>query len=433
MIGKRIFLRKTGSLLVQSCHMLIFFTVMLLIFHLTFNVIGRLLRDLLTRCIDAAAFATARLLTACGASAGLSSLVLDGIFPGVGSVLSFVPVIGVLFFFLALLQESGYLSRIAILMDAPMRRIGLSGRTVIPMIMGFGCNVPAIIAAGDMLKEREKQMTVMMIPFLSCSARLPIYGMLISPFFPDRRLLIIGLLYLLGITAAIISALLLNRIRGIDTDIGICRHSRQCAASCLRESSSSNHGPRCSTRASFGITGRNIGRTVLQNCIGFIKKAFTVILLASVIVWFLQHFDPSMQPTSDPETSLLASLGKAAAPLFTPLGFGDWRAASALISGIFAKEAVVSTLAVLSAPDPGARAAVPADPFHAMLTDVFTPLSAFSFMTFCLLYIPCIATLAAAKQVLGAKKAVLSAVIQIAMAWLVSCLLFQTGGLIMQL
>jgi len=432
------FMHKVRLTLMQFLHVAVFLGIMALVFHLTFNVAGDYLRKLLLRGIGIASASADHLLELWDAPALLRSLIMEGIFPGVGTVLSFVPVIGLLFFFLSLMEESGYLSYIATLMDKPMRCIGLTGRAVVPLISGFGCNVPAIISAGIMLTGHEKHTVVMMIPFLSCSARLPIYAMFISVFFPDSNAVVLTALYLVSIAAAVFLAALLKLRFPQSRSSRMCR-CRKAYPEAACTAISSIHTSSCPSCAASRPPGRAIAaifRVALlaacENGWAFAKKAFTIILATSVIIWFLQHFDPALHPVADPEYSLLAYLGKSAAPVFAPLGFGDWRAAAALISGIFAKEAVISTLAVITSDISGIGTAVDAirasaPELSSLLPTIFTPLSAFSFMTFCLLYTPCIATFAATMQILGAKKAVLLAIIQLAVAWTVSFLLFQIG------
>lgn len=374
----------------------IFIAVMLLIFHLTFNVIGKFFSDILAAGIDAAVSLLSYRLLAAGAAPPLHDLVIDGVCAGVGSVLSFVPIIAVLFFFLSLLEESGYLPNVASLMDRPMMKIGLTGRCIVPLIMSFGCAVPAVMTASSMLSERERMGTIPLIPFMSCSARLPVYAMFITVFFQDHRVLAMTGIYATGIIIAVLYTLFM-------------KPARPCSPGLLP------------TALSAPYRLPDIGAVlsiVWLNVKGFIKKAFTVIFMASVIIWFLRSFDTHLHLISDGSDSILAAMGKFAAPVFTPLGFGDWRASSAVLAGISAKEAVISTFAVLACAHPGAS-------LPDMLAEIFSPAGAFSFMVFCLLYIPCIATVAAIRSCGHSLRYVAKLIlIQFAIAWLASFLTY---------
>lgn len=400
----------------KSFGLFVFFFVMALVFHLTFNVAGKELSSLLTRLIDAATECISHQLLASGAKPALHALIVDGICAGVGSVLSFIPVIAVLFFLLSLLTESGYLTQVSMLLDRPFRRIGLSGEAAVPMIMGFGCSVPAIMAAGSLSSKKERYLTMLLIPFMSCSAKLPIYGALAGAFFPKGRMAAIIAIYATGILAAALCCAILNQLP----------HFHRYAASCHTRAPFTAQG-HCAAKPLPSLhfpSLKKVMQPVIISCLGFIKKAFTIIFAASIIIWFLQNFDMRLHMTTDIEDSILAFLGKSAAPFFTPLGFGDWRAASALIAGLSAKEAVLSTLAILSGSAGGASLA-------ALLIEIFTPASAFSFMIFCLLYVPCIATLTVIRKETGKVSVSLMMLLgQTVIAWLVSFLLFHVASLI---
>lgn len=421
---------KCRKALIQMLHLLIFLAVMALVFHLTFNVLGEALRELLTQGIGKVTIAVNKLLISVDAPYLLHSLIMEGIFPGVGSVLSFVPIIGVLFFFLSLLEESGYLSYVGTLLDKPMSRLGLTGRSVVPLISGFGCNVPAIMTAGTLLKGREKRTVISMMSFMSCSARLPIYSIFITAFFEKRRLLVLAAVYGMGIAVAILMALLKKKSinHGVTSNAKIVQRfdDRDVPSETLRCPKS-----HCENHHTSSALVASILRTVWQNCTGFVKKACTVVLLASVIIWFLRTFGVGLTPVDDIDDSILAALGKMAVPLFEPLGFGDWRASSALISGLFAKETIISTLTMLSTSGSGSAAyvAVFSGSSSTLLTGSFSSLSAFCFMVFCLLYIPCIPTLAAIRKETGSIRFCIAlCLFQLVTAWLVSFLLFQGGG-----
>ncbi len=406
----------------------IFLAVMACVFYITFNTAGRLLENMLSFCVDGAAEALSTILSRLDAPPLLTSLLIDGIWAGVGSVLSFIPVIATLFFLLSLLEESGYLSSVAAILDGPMSRVGLSGRCVVPMISGFGCSVPAVLAAASISDKRTRLITVSLIPFMSCSAKLPIYSMFAVAFFDSYRLLAIICVYVIGIIAALICGLTAKYLCPVP---GHCqRHPAVCRY----------HSPgSCSTpsRSLLRIPDmRIVTSAAVSSAAGFVKKAFTVILAASAIIWFLRSFDTAFQFSPDGSNSLLACLGKTVAPLLAPLGFEDWRAAAAIIAGLSAKEAVISTFAVLSS------SGSPTDGFSAGLYDnsaalsqillhTFTPPAALSFMVFCLLYAPCVATLSAVKSHAGgAKQAIAMFCINTAAAWVIAFAVYRIGLLI---
>lgn len=394
----------------------IFILLMLSVFHLTFNVAGKFLSDLLAAVIDSGISILSYFLLNTGVNPLFHALVIDGVCAGVGSVLSFIPIIAVLFFLLTFLEETGYFPKVAVMMDKPMSKIGLSGRCIIPLIMGFGCSVPAILATGTMLSPKYRAKTILLIPFMSCSAKLPVYAMLTAVFFEKGRVWAMAAIYAGGVAIAVLYALVIKHA-GIFADFpgcsskgAVCRH--HCAAA---------HA------AGYKLPDMRIVFAAVWDSIkGFIKKAFTVIFMASVIIWFLQSFDSGLHPVTNCSDSLLAALGKWAAPVFTPLGFGDWRAASAVIAGLSAKEAVVSTFAVLAA-------TAPDNCLSTLLSDIFSPLSAFSFMIFCLLYIPCIASLAAVRNQTGSwRQSILMMVSQTVIAWMAAFGVYQVGMIVLQ-
>lgn len=380
----------------------IFLCIMFLIFWLTFSVIGAWLSDLFSLGIDIFTDRVDILLSQAHISPALHSLIIDGVFAGVGSVLSFLPIIGTLFFFLSILEDSGYMPRVAFVMDKLLRRLGLSGRSIVPMLIGFGCSVPAIMATRTLPSDRDRYLTILLVPFMSCSAKLPIYAMFTAALFKDHEALVMIGLYITGIIVAIICALLLKTFvfNGKPVSFVMVLPSYRMPAA------------------------KGVWLRMWENIKGFIKKAFTVIFIATIVIWLLQSFDFGLHMVSNPEDSMLASLGKGAAPFFAPLGFNDWRAATALITGLSAKEAVVSTLAVLTGAIGGSSLSV-------LLSSIFTPLSAYAFLIFCLLYMPCVATLAAIRREMGGMKyAILVVLFQTCVAWIVSFLIYRLGLLL---
>lgn len=380
----------------------IFIAIMGLVFWLTFGVIGAFLSDLLSSGIDALAGITQKGLENYGINPVIESLIIDGIFAGVGSVLSFLPVIIVLFFFLSLLEDSGYMARVAFVMDKLLRKLGLSGRSIVPLLIGFGCSVPAVMSARTLSSERDRKMTIMLIPFMSCSAKVPIYAMFSMAFFPKHRALVMIGLYLTGILICIISALVLKRsvFRGKPV-------------------------PFVMELPNYRLpSAKSVALLMWDKAKDFIVKAFTVIFLATIIIWFLQSFDTRINVVEDSSQSMLASIGRFIAPVFAPLGFNDWRASTALISGFSAKEAVVSTLAVLTG---GTSAALPQT-----LSEMFSDLSAVSYLVFTLLYTPCVAAVSCFGKELGGKgRSLFLVVYQCAVAWIVSFVIYQIGMFIM--
>jgi ferrous iron transport protein B len=376
----------------------IFLGIMFLVFYLTFEVIGKFLRDWLALGIDWIILEIGKFLTESDVSPAFQALIVNGVLTGIGSILSFLPIIAVLFFFLSILEDSGYIPRVAFVMDKLLRKIGLSGRSIVPMLIGFGCSVPAIMATRSLPSKRDRQLTIALIPFMSCSAKLPIYAIFTAAFFSSYQGLVMTGIYLTGILVAITCALIfkLTIYKGDPVPFVMVIPSYRFPSLI------------------------SVGLRMWENVKGFIKKAFTVILLATIVIWFLQSFDFGLNMVSSSEHSILASIGRAIAPIFAPLGFGDWRAATALITGMSAKEAVVSTMAVLT----GTTGTASLD---LMLNEIFTPISAFSFMVFCLLYMPCVATLTAIKRELGGLRyALLITLFQTVVAWLVAFLIYQS-------
>ncbi len=380
----------------------IFLGIMLLIFYLTFTLLGAPLQDLMDRGITLLTDLLARGMEAAKISGWLQSLVIDGICAGVGSVLSFLPIIVLLFFFLSLLEDSGYMARVAFVMDKLLRKIGLSGRSFVPMLIGFGCSVPAIMASRTLSSDRDRKMTILLTPFMSCSAKLPIYGMIVMAFFPHHRALIMISVYLIGILVAILSGLLLKGtvFKG-------------------------NPVPFVMELPAYRIPApRSVLLLMWEKAKDFLRKAFTIIFIATIIIWFLQSFDFRLNMVADSSQSILASIGSLIAPLFAPLGFEDWRASTALITGITAKESVVSTLTILTGASTDAQLSM-------VLSSIFTPLSAFSFLVFTVLYMPCVAAFAASKRELGSwKGAILTALYQTGAAYVVALVVYQVGRLL---
>jgi len=376
----------------------IFFAAMLLIFWLTFNVIGNALSSLLSLGIDALTGLVDQALTAYGINPVIHSLVIDGIFAGVGSVLSFLPIIVTLFFFLSILEDTGYMARIAFIMDKLLRHIGLSGRSIVPMLIGFGCSVPAILATRTLASDRDRKMTILLTPFMSCSAKIPIYAVFCAAFFPKYQALVMISLYIAGILLAILIALLLKNTAFRGSPI-----------------------PFVMELPNYRMPSpRNVLLLLWDKARDFLRRAFTVIFVATIIIWFLQTFDIRFNPVTDNSRSLLALLGQGLAPLFRPVGFNDWRVATALVSGFTAKEAVVSTLGVLLNTNTASLATA--------LSGLFTPLSAVSFLLFTLLYTPCVAAVATIKNELKSAGGTFGLVLmQCAIAWIIAFLVYRVG------
>lgn len=379
-----------------------FILIMMAVFWLTFGVIGKFLSDLLTSGIAAVTAAADNALTVYGLNPVIHSLIIDGIFAGVGSVLSFLPTIVTLFFFLSMLEDSGYMARVAFVMDSLLRKIGLSGRSFVPLIIGFGCSVPAIMATRTLSSERDRKMTIFLTPFMSCSAKLPIYSVFAMAFFQNQSALVMVCLYFFGMICGIIYGIILNKTRF-----------------------KGNPVPFVMELPNYRLPSpKSVVLLMWDKAKDFLTKAFTVIFTASVIIWFLQSFDSRLNVVTDSSQSLLAALGKIIAPIFAPLGFNDWRISTALITGFTAKEAVVSTLSVLS----GAGSS---DLLPAILQGMFTPMTAVSFLVFSLLYTPCVAAVAAVRREMNSSFAALSFVlIQCAAAWVAAFAVYNIGMLI---
>ncbi|MGN1143625.1 MAG: ferrous iron transport protein B, partial [Anaerovoracaceae bacterium] len=371
-----------------------FVGIMGLVFWLTFGVIGAWLSDLLELGITALTNLVDAGLTAYGINPVVHSLVIDGIFNGVGSVLSFLPTIVTLFFFLSILEDSGYMARVAFVMDKLLRKIGLSGRSIVPMLVGFGCTVPGVMASRTLPSERDRKMTILLTPFMSCSAKLPIYGFFSMAFFPDHSALVMILLYFTGIMVGILFALLMRGtfFRGEPV-------------------------PFVMELPNYRLPGlKNVSQLLWEKARDFLQRAFTVIFVATIIIWFLQTFDSRLNVVQDSQQSLLALAAGLISPIFAPLGFGDWRISTALITGFMAKESVVSTLTVLLG--------------GSDLTTLLTPLAAASLLVFCLLYTPCVAAISSIKRELGGKWAAGVVVLQCVIAWLCALVVYFLGSLL---
>ena len=379
----------------------VFFGVMFLIFYLTFNLIGQNLSDFLSLGIDKLTMLVDKGLTAYGINPVVHSLIVDGIFAGVGSVLSFLPIIVTLFFFLSILEDTGYMARVAFVMDRLLRKIGLSGRSFVPMLIGFGCTVPAIMATRTVSSDRDRKMTILLTPYMSCSAKIPIYAVFSAAFFPKYAAVVMIGLYVTGILLGILLALVLKNTAFRGQPV-----------------------PFVMELPNYRMpSARSVGLLLWEKARDFLERAFTVIFLATIIIWFLQTFDAKLNVVTDSADSLLAMVGQFISRIFKPLGFDDWRVATALISGFTAKEAVVSTLGVLLGTNVAALGSV--------LGSLFTPLSALSFLVFTLLYTPCVAAVAAIRRELRSFWKMLGVVIlQCGVAWLAGMLVYRIGGLL---
>ena len=373
----------------------IFIGVMLLIFYLTFHVIGQGLSNLLASGIDALTVVVDRALTAYHLNPVVQSLVIDGIFQGVGAVLSFLPIIVTLFFFLSILEDTGYMARVAFVMDKLLRRIGLSGKSIVPMLIGFGCSVPAIMAPRTVSSDRDRKMTILLTPYMSCSAKISIYAFFTAAFFPRYRALVMLGLYALGVLIGIVAALIMNKtvFRGKPV-------------------------PFVMELPNYRMPGlKSVALLLWEKAKDFLQRAFTVIFLATITIWFLQSFDTRLNVVADSAASLLALIGRWIAPIFRPLGFGDWRCATALISGFIAKESVVSTLQVLLG--------------GAAISSLLSTRAAVSFLVFTLLYTPCVAAVATIRRELDSRlKTVGVVVLQCTVAWIVACAAYAIAGLV---
>lgn len=378
----------------------VFFGILFLVFFLTFNVIGKYLSDLLELGISALSDVTDKALTDYGLNPVIHGLIIDGIFTGVGSVLSFLPIVVTLFFFLSILEDTGYMARVAFVMDKPLRKIGLSGRSFVPMLMGFGCSVPAVMATRTVSSDRDRKMTILLTPYMSCSAKIAIYAVFTQAFFPKYGAFVMMGLYLFGVILAILVALVLKSTKFKGQPV-----------------------PFVMELPNYRLpSAKSVALLLWEKAKDFLSRAFTVILLATVIIWFLQSFDYKLNYITDGTQSILAYIGKFIAVIFKPLGFGDWRVVTALISGFTAKEAVVSSLAVLSGTS--------ADMLSTVLPSMFTPLSAVSFLVFTLLYTPCVATISTIRKEFKSFWATLGIVVmQCLVAYVAALIIFQVGSL----
>lgn len=371
-----------------------FVGIMAIIFWLTFGVIGLWLQELMDIGVNNLSLLCEKVMISTGVNEVLRSLVIDGVFVGVGSVLTFLPIIVVLFFFLSLLEDSGYMARIAFVMDKPFRKLGLSGRSFVPMIIGFGCSVPAIMATRTLPSERDRKMTIMLTPFMSCSAKIPIYAFFAAAFFPENSALVMILLYFGGIVMGILMALLLRRTMFSGEAV-----------------------PFVMELPNYRMPGaKNVGHLLWDKAKDFLQRAFTVIFIATLVIWFLQTFDIHLNVVTDSKDSILAMAASVIAPIFRPMGFGDWRISTALITGFMAKESVVSTLSVLFGSTEALLAAI-------------TPLAAASLLVFCLLYTPCVAAVAAIKRELGGKWAAGVVIGQCVIAWIAAFVVYMIAGI----
>lgn len=378
-----------------------FLAIMMLIFYLTFGLIGAWLSDLLSLGIEQITDICDKGLTAYGINPVVHSLIIDGVFAGVGSVLSFLPVIVVLFFFLSILEDSGYMARIAFVMDKLLRKIGLSGRSFVPMLIGFGCTVPAVMATRTLSSDRDRKMTIMLTPFISCSAKIPVYSVFAMAFFKDHAALVMMALYVTGIVVSILVALILKGTVFSEKPV-----------------------PFVMELPNYRLPSvKSVLQLMWDKAKDFLQRAFTIIFVATIIIWFLQTFDTRLNVVTDSANSLLAVLGRWVAPIFTPLGFGDWRISTSLITGFTAKEAVVSTMSVLCGTS--------MSNLPQTLGSFFTPLSAVSFLVFTLLYTPCVAAIAAIRREMdSALQAVGIVIMQCVIAWLVAFGVYRIGSLL---
>ena len=372
-----------------------FVGIMAVVFWLTFNVIGAFLQGLLESGITALTNVVDHAMTAAHVNSVVHSLVIDGIFSGVGGVLSFLPIIVTLFFFLSLLEDSGYMARVAFIMDKLLRKLGLSGRSIVPMLVGFGCTVPGVMASRTLPSERDRKMTILLTPFMSCTAKLPIYAFFTAAFFPKRGALVMIGLYVFGIVMGILMALIFKKTAFKGEAV-----------------------PFVMELPNYRLPGaKNVGHLLWDKAKDFLQRAFTVIFIATIVIWFLQNFDTGLNMTADSQNSILALVAGGLAPIFLPVGFGDWRIVTALISGFLAKESVVSSLTILF----GSSAA---------LQGSLTIAGAVALLVFCLLYTPCVAAIASVKQELGGKWAAAMVLGQCLIAWVVAFVVYQIAGLL---
>lgn len=372
-----------------------FICIMAFVFFMTFHVIGAWLSNLLQMLIDIGTDSIATVLSMANVNETLKSLVVDGICNGVGSVVSFLPTIVTLFFFLSILEDSGYMARVAFVMDKLLRKIGLSGRSIVPMLIGFGCTVPGVMASRTLSSERDRKLTILLTPYMSCSAKLPIYAFLTAAFFPKNGGLVMVLLYFGGILMGIVAALILRKVKFRGEAV-----------------------PFVMELPNYRLPGaKNVCQLLWEKAKDFLKKAFTIIFVATIVIWFLQTFDLKLNVVTNSRDSILAAVAGVIAPVLGPIGLGDWRISTALLTGFIAKESVVSTLIILF----GSQAA---------LTKSLTPVMALSLLVFCLLYTPCVAAIASVKRELGLKGAVFMVVEQCVVAWIMAFLVYQIGCMI---
>lgn len=377
----------------------IFIGIMLTVFWLTFDVVGAFLQDLLAFGIDKLGAVVDSALSAYGLNPVVHSLIIDGVFAGVGSVVSFLPIIVVMFFFLSILEDTGYMARVAFVMDKLLRKIGLSGRSFVPMLIGFGCTVPAVMATRTLPSSRDRRMTILLTPFMSCSAKIPIYAVFAAAFFPNYAALVMGLLYFGGMLIGVLIALLMKKTAFRGKPV-----------------------PFVMELPNYRMPSvKSVMMLLWDKAKDFLQRAFTIIFVATLIIWFLESFDTHLNFVTDSSDSLLASIGKLLTPIFAPLGFGDWRITTALVTGFTAKEAVVSTLGILTGTG--------MENLSVGLSGLFTTASAISFLTFTLLYTPCVAAIAAIGRELGGKwRGALVAVFQCVVAWIFAALVYLLAG-----
>jgi ferrous iron transport protein B len=380
----------------------IFLGIMALIFWLTFGLIGKFLSAWFSAGIDWCIGRIDAGLTLYGLNPVVHSLLIDGVCAGVGSVLSFMPTILVLFFFLALLEDTGYMARVAFVMDTALRKIGLSGKSFVPMLIGFGCSVPAIMSTRTLTSKRDKKMTIFILPFMSCSAKLPVYSLFAAAFFPNHAALVMIFLYILGFAVAVISALVLKNTAFVGKPV-----------------------PFVLELPAYRMPSiKNMALDIKQKAWDFLRKAFTIILGATIVIWFLRNFDTRLNVVTDATQSMLAAVGTFISPIFRPLGFNDWRLSTALLTGLTAKETVVSTLAVLTGSNSSAA-------LSAAVTAMLSTPAALSFLTFVLLYMPCVAAMAVTKREIGTKSAIGAMVFQCTVAWIFGFIVFHIASLIL--
>ena len=360
-----------------------FVAIMALVFYLTFNVIGAWLSDILDIGITALTHVVDNALTALNVNSVLHALIIDGIFNGVGSVLSFLPVIVTLFFFLSILEDSGYMARVAFIMDKLLRKLGLSGRSIVPMLIGFGCSVPGVMASRTLSSDRDRKMTILLTPFMSCSAKVPIYAFFSAAFFPEHAALVMIGLYFVGIVIGIIMALIFKKTLFKGEPV-----------------------PFVMELPNYRMPGaKNVMQLLWEKAKDFLQKAFSIIFIATILIWFLQNFDIRLNVVTDSKDSILAAIASWISPIFRPLGFGDWRIATAVLTGVMAKESVVSTISILF----GSTVEI---------IEAVAPAGVLAFLVFCLLYTPCIAAIASIKRELGGRYAAGVVIMQCCIAWI---------------